>query len=233
MHNYYLLQKLCAVSGGLAIALFFIGLVIAGFFPPLSPSLDVVEVAAIYREHTTAIRMGMIVVLVSGLFEAPFIGVMIVQLKRIKDGALLAYSQACAGTIGILFFILPALMFLIASYRPERSMEITYMLNDAGWIIALIGWPPAFAQNILIGTAILCDKSDEPIFPRWLAYLNIWMAVTFIPASILIFVTSGPFAWNGIFSFWIPGSAFGIWQLVMIVMLFKSINRQRMQASAD
>ncbi len=63
---------------------------------------------------------------------------------------------------------------------------------------------------ITMAIAIFGDRHETPVFPRWLGYLSLWMAFIFIPGE-LIFFYDGPFAWNGLFLFWMAGVVFGMW----------------------
>jgi hypothetical protein len=82
-----------------------------------------------------------------------------------------------------------------------------------------------FVQCLAVGACILKDKAED-VYPRWLGYFNIWVAVLFLPGSLLYFFKDGPFAWNGLFVWWIPLSVFFGWFIVMFVMTIKSLNRQ-------
>jgi hypothetical protein len=124
------------------------------------------------------------------------------------------------------FFITGALLFIVAAFRPERAAEITYTLNDAAWIVTVIPFSPALMQNLIIATAILIDRRPDPVFPRWLAYFNIWVAIGFLPGGLLPFFKSGPLAWNGLFVFWLAGSVFVAWFAVMTFMLLRAIRRE-------
>jgi len=84
----------------------------------------------------------------------------------------------------------------------------------------------AIAQNLAIAFAILGDRSEQPIFPRWLAYLSIWVAVLFLPAGAVTFFKSGAFAWNGLLAFWIALAAAMVWLVAMIIVLLKTITAQ-------
>jgi hypothetical protein len=228
-------QKFCAWSGLVGIMIFFGGMVVAQMFPPPSPSLSMDEVVAVYQANANGIRLGFLLVMMSGMFVFPFVAVISVQLKRIEGGQtpILTYTQLAAGTAGILFFIIPAVPFLINAYRPDEMPEITYFMNDFSWIMLVLVWPPAFMQNLSIGFAILKDKRENPVFPRWLAFFNFWVAIGFVPACTLVYAKNGIFAWNGLLPFWIPATVFGMWFMVMLVMLLKSIKNQGLEAVSN
>ena len=217
-------QRWCTWSGIAAVVVFFVGFIVADFIPPPSPSLTLDQVVAHYRDHAGGIRVGMVITMISGMFFLPMVGVISAQLRRIpRISSALTYAQIAAGTAGSLFFFLAPILFLVAVYRPERPAELTYLMNDFAWIMAVLPWPPAFMQCVIIAVAILSDTSPTPIFPRWVSFFNCWVAVGFLPGSLLPFFKSGPFAWNGIFVFWLAGSVFGLWFIVMTVMLLNAI----------
>lgn len=231
--NRYKVERWCTWSGMIGVVLFFCGFLSSRFIPPPSPSLTVEQVVMHYQQHANGIRLGMVVMMISGMFIAPMIGVISSQLRRIKDvSPALIYGQVSAGTANAMFFFVPAVLFVVTAYRPDRAPELTYLMNDLCWIMAVLPWPPAFIQNIIIAVAILGDKSAQPIFPRWLAYMNIWVSLGFIPGGLLPFFKSGPFAWNGIFVFWLAGSVFFLWFVAMTAMLLKAIDRQEREAAA-
>lgn len=49
------------------------------------------------------------------------------------------------------------------------------------------------------------------MYPRWLGYANVFIALSFVPDLLLGFFTSGPFACQGLLAFWIPAVTYGIW----------------------
>lgn len=226
-------QKICAWSGIVGVALFFSALLCSQFLPVPSPSLSQDEVVTMYQQNASLIRIGMVQLMISGMFISPLIAVISLHLRRIENGSpLWTYTQLSAGTVGILFFIIPAVLFLVTAYRPERSPELTFLMNDICWFFAIMPWPPAFMQNIAIGAAIVGDKSPMPIFPRWVGFFNFWVALLFIPGALIPFFKSGPFAWNGLFAFWIPATVFGAWFIVMLAMLLRAIDRQATEVTA-
>ena len=162
----------------------------------------------------------------SGLI-APFVAVISIQMKRMEDTpSILSYTQLSSGTAGIIFLILPCVIWTVAAFRPERDPALILLLNDFGWITFLMPFGTFVVQNFAIGFAILGDKSAVPVLPRWIGFFTIWVAILFLPGALLTFLKTGPFAWDGLFVFWVPLNIFFGWYLVMIVCLRKAIIEQ-------
>jgi hypothetical protein len=105
-------------------------------------------------------------------------------------------------------------------------------ISDMSWIpfVGLLGVP--MMQNICLALAILSDTGPRPVFPRWAGYFNIWVGLSFVPAVLLVFVHSGPVAWNGVLSWYLGAVAFFSWIVVMAVLLLRAIRRQELATSA-
>jgi hypothetical protein len=220
-------QRVCALSGILCPLLFFGALLVGGLLPPLSPGLSAAEVATHYQDHASGIRLGAGLMLVSSMFYASFTAVISGQMRRIPGvHPTVLNAQLAAGAFACLTFLVPAMLFAVTAFRPDRSPDSTLLLNDMCWIILVMPWPPFMVQNFSFAFAIFSDTRSAPLFPRWLAYVNIWAPIIFTPAVILPFFHSGPFAWNGIFVFWIPAIAFGTQFIVNTIWLLKAINNE-------
>ncbi|MHB8696180.1 MAG: hypothetical protein ACYDHH_33630 [Solirubrobacteraceae bacterium] len=227
-------QRFCAWSGMACVILFFAAFAIADFIPPLAPHSSAVSIAHFYREHATRIRIGGVVMFLSGMFYAVFTGVISAQMRRIPGiHRSVIYVQLAAGAFACVTFLLPALLFIVTAFRPERSPEITQTLNDMSWIILVMPWPPFMAQNYAFAYAIFTDPQERKLFPRWLAYVNIWAPIVFSPAILLPFFKVGPFDWRGIFVFWLPGTVFTIQFIVNVAMLLKAIDREQAETAAE
>jgi hypothetical protein len=46
-----------------------------------------------------------------------------------------------------------------------------------------------------------------------------------VPGSLIALFKSGPFAWNGLLSFWVAAFAFGIWVLVCVWAMRRALLR--------
>jgi hypothetical protein len=224
-------QRLCVWAGPAMIAFFLVGfVVIAGLVPPLSPQDSAAEIARFYSQHQTRVRIGLVVSIWGAALCYPWAAAISVQLKRIEGSwSPLCYTQLASGvTLGLLFAI-PLTMMGAAAYRPTRSVELTQALNDLGWLTLVGVVTPAMVQCASIGLAMLGDRRREPVFPRWAGYFNIWCAIVFAGGGLVICFHGGPFAWNGIFAFWIPLTVFTIWFVVMTKVLLQAIATQQLE----
>ncbi|MDB6062344.1 MAG: hypothetical protein JWM78_2447 [Verrucomicrobiaceae bacterium] len=200
---------------------------LAKFVPPPLPSSGAAEIAELFRQNTNGIRVGMILLVAGAGLFAPFIAVISAQIQRIEGSPpVLAYTQLLGGAMSIAIILIPAMLWTTAAFRPERNPELILLLNDASWLIIAMTFSPAVIQNVAIGLAILGDKNQPPIFPRWVGYLNFWVAFLLLPAGLMTFFKTGPFAWNGLLAFWMPLVVFAIWFNVMFITLLKAIKRQ-------
>lgn len=221
-------QRLCIYAGLLFTVLFGIGWwLVAGFLPPPNPKAGAAEIVRFYQTDTWKIRLGLIITVVSVTFYYPWIAAMSVQMKRIEgSGPVYSWTQLSSGACGAFIVYLAGFFWLVATFRPERNPDITYLLSDLGWLLFTTTLAPFLAQVFSIGLAVLSDKNPKPLLPRWFGFYNLAVGVLFIPACIIFYFKSGPFAWNGIFSFWIPLVDFFIWIVVSSVLMLKAVERE-------
>lgn len=221
-------QILCAWSGLLFALLFMSGFqLVAQFVPPPSPNASAAEIAGIYGARTWQIRLGLLMMMTSCGLVCAFVAAIAVQMRRMEGTArILTYLQLSAGTASVAFLILPILFWTAAAFRPARDPELILLLSDLGWIIFLMPFTTFVIQNFAIGFAILGDSNPTPVLPRWLGFFTLWVGVLFIPGGLLTFFKTGPFAWNGVFVFWIPLVIFFVWYLVMFKFLRGAILSQ-------
>lgn len=225
-------ERLCTWSGAVMIALMLTGLLVAGFLPLPRPSMSAVEVAALISDHTVRIQLGLIIVAAGAVFLGPFITEITVQMRRIEGPqSPLAWLQLGLGTLFVFEFILPCFVGLAATYRPQRSPEITQALFDLCWLMFVGVVSTAVLQCLAIAVVVLGDKRRQPLFPRWVGWFNVWCGLTFGLGGVIVFFKSGPLAWNGVLAFWIPLSIFGVWFGVMIWALLRNVAMQQREYS--
>lgn len=72
----------------------------------------------------------------------------------------------------------------------------------------------------------LADKRPVPLFPRWVCFLTIWCGLSFLPASLTGVLKTGPFAWNGMLSYYIPYLCWLGWYLIASICMIKEVGRR-------
>jgi hypothetical protein len=221
-------QLICLWAGPLGYLLFGIGFwPVAGFVPPLLPSWGAGEISAVYRSNTGGILVGMLIIMAGvALLAACFAG-FTVQVKRMAQGPS-PYAMATmisSSLVLISFFVCPVFM-AAAAFRPDRSAEITLLMNDLAWIALVTPAAPAIVQAVMIGCAIFAEPDKRRTIPRWAGYFCFWCAVLFIPGALACIFKTGPFAWNGLLAFWLAAWLFGGWIVVMTGVFARAVQTQ-------
>jgi hypothetical protein len=182
------------------------------------------------------IRVGNIGALVTSTLLFPFFAVISAQIRRIEqsrpgNNPVLAPMQFGAGTLLVVYFQLCNMVWLIASYRPDLDPHLLRLLDDAAWLMFVMVFPGFVLQLLCVAIAGFMDKGDDPIWPRWAAYLNLWVALGPPFGGIAVFFTAGPFAWNGVLGFYLPVALFLLWIGVMTYLMHTGIKRQAARAA--
>jgi hypothetical protein len=205
-------------------------LLFPGFNPPMSPSMSAEQVAAFYRDpaHVPQIRYSMIVFNWFGVCLVPILVLIALQIRRMAHRTPI-FSYAMLGCVagGPTLFLVANVCWLLAAFRPERSPELTQLLNDFGWITFTIVVPFLIGQGVILAVAIYFDDQSQPVFGRWVAHFNLLVAAALVPACFVGVSLTGPLAWDGFLTFWVKNVAIAVWIIVMGVVLGQAIYRER------
>jgi hypothetical protein len=194
--------------------------------PPPSPGLTTEGIIAFIQSNSTHLQIGIVVLSLSLGLASLSSGIIVVQMRRMNGvGPALAYAYlaalAVAALPGCLFC---ALMFALAAFRPDRDPRIVVLLYDMG-LLSFVGSLGCFiVQYMVFAIAIFLDKRG--IFPKWLGYMSIWGVVTELLAIPIWIFRSGPYAWNGLISFYLGTIIFVVWEFSLVVCLYKAIKAQ-------
>ncbi|WP_328353160.1 hypothetical protein OG976_21200 [Mycobacterium sp. NBC_00419] len=212
---------LCSWAGPATVVITLIGWLVAGVLPiPLGPDSSTQDVVDFYGQ--TRVIAGMSIASVGICLVFPLIAVIGVHMVRMEGRTpILTFLQLITGAATGVLLLLPMLLMTIIGFRPDRSPELTVTLNDIAWLMFLTPITPFIIQNIAIGVAILNDKRRT--MPRWVAFVNFWVAFSFLPDPLAFFFHSGPFAWRGIFIFWLALTTYAIFLVVMGVQSYKLV----------
>jgi hypothetical protein len=192
--------------------------------PPQSPR-DTPEEIISFMQSPNLLLATVILVLSLGLsyITCAIVATHMRRMEGVSPAMAYAY-MACFVVGSIPGCLFPMFCFALGAFRPEANPQTLLLLYDMGFL-AFVGSLGCFcAQYMVFAIAILLDKRG--IFPRWLAYLTIWSYVTEIVAGAAWMTKTGPFAWDGLLSFYLGTLIFVTWQMCLTVCLYKVIKNQ-------
>jgi hypothetical protein len=202
-------------------------LFIAGYIPPSAPTASATDIFALYKGRTNVIKLGMVISMAGSALLVPWAVAISGQLKRIEGAKALADTQMVSSALLSLEFITPIGIWMAASYRyDDRAADVIRTLHDVGSILFMTVIWSLWVQLFAIAAAILIDRSDEPVLPHWLGYLNLWVALLIIPAGLVLFFKQGPFAWTGLVGLYIPLTGFVVWILSLTITIHRNLSRE-------
>jgi hypothetical protein len=209
---------------------------VAKFLPPPSPSMSAAALAAFYAQHHAGIETGQLIGVLSAGFMFVWPAAVSAQMARAEAGAFpwLAVIQYVAASVLCVLFMICGFIWCIAAYRPDLNPDTLRMLNDAGWLIFVMGYPEYAVQLGVIAIAGLQDKRAEPFLPRFVCYATLVDMVIGGGGAFANLVYQGPLAWNGIIGFWIPIVSFSLWLVFLLLpCLLKAIAREAAESSQE
>lgn len=203
------------------------GLLITGWFPPLQPWLSGDEVQAIFQEDRSRIRLGVAILAFTSALWWTASAAFAMQVRRM-EGESHPYTYVQIGTASgtAMLFLLAALLWFAAAFRPETGAAQLQIFNDLAWISFIGGYPPVFVQTLILGMATLSNPTGADSYPRWYGYFCIWAAILALPGALIPFFQTGPFAWNGFLAFWVAASVFFAWIVITWWLTVQAIKRQ-------
>lgn len=205
------------------------------FIPPPSPALSPEELAQKFIDRRDEIRLGCIIQCIFWSFWATWgIAITLFIRKMERSFPILTYTSIALVGGGYVFFILIPMTWAVIAFRPETlDPAIMQIMNDWVWFDFLFTWPPFALWMVVIALAIFKDHNVPTLYPRWVAYLNIWCAILIFPAGLIAFFREGLFAYDGVGAFWIPFAVFFGWMITMSVTTLQAINRQKLVLAGD
>jgi hypothetical protein len=228
-------QRVFAWCGVVMLVLFLVAFwPIAGYVPPSHPHDTVSQIVRFYTQNTARIHVGLWLTMFAAALCVPFLVAVSIQIRRIEGRhSPLSYTQMILGGLFVLEFIFPLMIWQAADYRPRLDPVMTYRLHDLGWLMFLGVVSTGVLEAVIIAWAILRDRRERPIFPRWIAYTCLWCALTFMPGGLIVFFKSGPLDWSGLIAWWLLLVGFGVWVIVLVIGLLRhAIPDHEAEASA-
>jgi hypothetical protein len=205
-------QLICAWLGPIGtVILFFAMFFLMHILPPFRPGLPIGDLVALYRDDPASMISGGLLLMLATSIYMPFFALVAIQMRRMEQAPFWTYVFLTSSVLAFYSVIVAEMVFSAAAYRPERSDMLIQALSDLGFILYVGTALPGSVQMVSVGFAVLGDRRADPVYPRWVGYLDIWAGILASPGTAIALFKFGPFAWNGVLAFWVAAFAFGIW----------------------
>lgn len=233
------LERLGAWSGIAWVILAGGGFAGSGLLPVHAASTRPSELAAFLSDIKYQILIGMLVLLIGGYtFLMTWSITVAYQVRKYANPSPMAfYVMFAVGLNGAIIGMLCGVLGSAMAFRVNTlSPDTTQLLYDLIWFLFLIPWPPFMLWQFVTGFAILSDQNSGIMFPRWMGYFSLWAGALEMFSALSVFFYNGPFSYNGLVTFWVPGVSFFVWVLVFSVMQIRGwahINDEPPSPAAD
>ncbi len=231
----YSMWKLMAWTG----PVFFIGFfcmwgLLADNFPPMAASTSAQEMWQHYKDLQTPIMIGMSVCMVLGSCYMTF-GAAVSRVMRRIEGpeGMLSNLEMMGATITYCPIVVACGIWLtIALQIDVLSPEMVQTLYYLAWMIVDLAYMVTSWQIIAAAIVLLRDKREKPLVPAWVCWWGFVTVASFFPVSLIPFFKTGPFAFHGMFNFWIAFPTWYIWIVSMSIFIIKAVNRIQIEDGA-
>lgn len=191
--------------------------------PPRSPGSPLPQIVDFMHSHNLLIAC---VILTLSFGLAPVSNACyLTQMKRMSVSPVFRYVLMVGSMTGaIVGMLFPMFCFGLGAFRPGYDPAVLAMLYDFGYL-AFIGSLGCFCLMwMALGLAILLDRNN--ILPKWLGYYTVWQFVSELVAAPVWIAKSGPFAWNGLMTFWLAMAIYVPWQFIIYLCIYRAIRNQ-------
>ena len=224
---------MCAHSGLLFVLLMGVGIfAIAGWLPPHDPSWTAAEIVRIFTTDRTRIRIGISILALGSVLWWSFSAVIATQMKRIEGRTIPWRTSSSRARVAPCW---PCSFQRTSGSRsrfgPRRQSRVPFSFSTI--------WPgfpssactrPRCCRTSCWAAAYFPTRASQPVFPRWVGFVNFWLAICYAVGALIPFFKRGPFAWNGLFGFWLAAVSFFGW---IFVMWWATVRAIRLQTADD
>lgn len=200
---------------------------LAGNMPPAGADLTPLQITQHYVDNRMALIVGMSVCMVGSAFYFPW-GIAVAQVIRRIDGrdSLLAQMETMGATVTLVFPVIACGIWLTAALEVNiLAPELIHMLYTMGWMIIDLAYMVTSFQIAGVSLAFARDRRAQPLVPGWVVWWGWITFAAFFPVSLIPFFKTGPFAFHGLFNFWIAFFTWYIWCGSLSTYVIRAVSR--------
>ncbi|MGV9840028.1 hypothetical protein ACWDUL_38340 [Nocardia niigatensis] len=198
-------------------------------FMPQPPHFDISAVATAdyYVAHSRGFLTGITLCGIAMAFLLAWslqLGYMLWQADCARIATVVAIVSLAASPILLSFDLA---FFAVAVYRAgEVNPDVTQAFSDVAWIGSMLIWPQLGFSMLLVGILILRQRGRAAVFPAWLGWLSIAVAVVEPGQAGIIFAKNGPFAPDAVLTWYAAVFTWGSWIVALTVVMLRRLPSQ-------
>ncbi|SEP86969.1 hypothetical protein SAMN04488038_10249 [Solimonas aquatica] len=228
----YTLWKLMAWTGPVFfIGFFFFWGVVADNLPPMAASASPQDMWQHYKDLRLPITLGMSVCMVLASCYMSFGAAVSRVMKRIEgaDGWL-SNLELMGATITYCPIVVACGIWLCCAIQIDQlTPEMVQFCYRLGWMIIDLAYMVTSWQILAVSIVFLRDRREKKLVPAWVCWWGFVTVASFFPVSLIPFFTSGPFAFHGLFNFWIAFFTWYIWIVAMSLFIIRAVGRLQIE----
>lgn len=218
---------------------FFIGFfvmwgLVARNFPPMPASTEPQAMWQRDHDHRTAIMLGMSVCMVLAACYMTF-GAAVSRVMRRIEGpeGMLSNLEMMGATITYCPIVIACGIWLTSALQIDTlSPDMVQTMYYLAWMIIDLAYFVTSWQIIAAALVFLRDRRERKLVPAWVSGWGMVTVATFFPVSLIPFFKTGPFAFNGLFNFWIAFCTWYIWIVSMSFFIIRAVGRIEIEDGA-
>ena len=229
------IERLGVWGGLIGITLLGFGWIfLAQFIPPVSATATAQEVATYFADRRWQMIQAGNLIMLSVFFILPAFAAatMVVNAMEKRLGMLTIMMIGAGATNAFVCFIL-GLSWVWGAYRADQNPELVRFAYDFGFLIFYGGIAMFIPLFFVPAYAILIESPKQKLVPRWYGYLNLLTGFILLPAPLVYFFKTGPFAWDGIINFWIPFIDFAVFFTITPFVIGPALKQIRASQSTN
>jgi hypothetical protein len=230
------IQLVCAWCGPAFVLLYALSWAVLGHnYPPPDPGFTAQElIDNFYLKYRDQIMLGQSLSSAFGILYLVWACQLTVQMWRREPTPILSIIQAAGGLLtGWVLIFCPALWVWCAEVAGTADPEMIKAVHFLAWFVFNMTYMITTVEVTALFVLVMADKQKPALMPKWAASLALFSGLSFLPLTFLPYFKSGPFAVNGLWSYWVAFVSYALFTAILGPYMAQDIKRGKIPAAAD
>jgi hypothetical protein len=181
-----------------------------------------------YLRYHDSILLGMALSSSIGILYMPWSIVLSYQMWQREKAPLLSAMQLIGGALTAFLIVCTAAMWVWCARwagTPGIDPELVKAVHLSTWYVFDMTYNVTNVQLLGIGLFGLFERSKAPLFPKWVSWLALFTAASFVLETIMPYFNYGPLAIDGWWNFHFGFAIWFVWFAVQSYFVLREAAR--------